>query len=233
MSQKTLSNLDNSQLAEVHESYFGEVAIHFKNHSNHLLCPITESEKKSIRTQIQFREIHSNRKPQYAQYEERYLSFETLDNRFVYVKISDIADLHFNDDGSDVYGPYPQSEYGGEPVVCPNKLVWLVIEKRDFLDEVKAAGYTQKDIDLAIHDADHADEKMKSLATDSEWVLDNGEKRTEPLINDGSLIDDFSLLSNFYEVRSEIYQSEIFISKENLSYISFPLHQRGVSRSQA
>ena len=230
MSIKTLSNLDKGQLGEVHESYFGEVAIHFKSHSNHLLCPITESEKESIRTQIQSREIHSSKTPQY---EERYLSFETLDNRFVYVKISSIADLHFNDDGSDVYGPYSQSEYGGEPVVCPDKLLWLVIEKQDFLDDVRAAGYSQKDIDLALHDADHADEKMKSLATDSTWVLDNGEKRTELLINDGSLIDDFSLLSNFYEVRSELYQSEIFISKENLSYISFPLHQRGVSRSQA
>lgn len=78
--------------------YFGEVAVHFRSGGRPLMVSIEEAARSRI----------------YAQFDERSiptLTFETLDNRTVYVRKSAISDLHFSGDAVGAFGP-EHARYG-------------------------------------------------------------------------------------------------------------------------
>lgn len=72
--------------------YFGEVAIHFRSGGRPLMVSIDEAARSSIYVQFDQRSISS-------------ITFETLDNRTVFVRKASISDLHLSSDAVDTFGP--------------------------------------------------------------------------------------------------------------------------------
>jgi len=90
---------DDAREAEDGRHYFGEVAVHFRSGGRPLMVSIDEAARSRIYTQFDTRSIST-------------LTFETLDNRTVYVRKSAISDLHFSGDAVGAFGP-EHTRYGG------------------------------------------------------------------------------------------------------------------------
>lgn len=225
------------------QTYYGEVAIHFKSGGVPLLLPITEAVHESLFGILQ--------------QDESFVKVESLDNRMVFVRRDAVSDIYFSSEAYDDYGPEVE-RYDEMLGIFPDDDFWRIAEAFDYLSEVEDEFTPELLADakskLTLTDAELEElvangsvkpedrqkvraevtertEKFIALACNVTWQFGSC-RREVPAPNNKELFERFGWLEEDPEalktpifLRTEGYHRTIAINPSALDYICIPAHK--------
>jgi transcriptional regulator with XRE-family HTH domain len=234
-------------------AYFGEVAVHFKNHPTHLLCSISYEQKNNICRQIEIAPIG-----------QKIVEFETLDNRLVILNWDKVSDLYLSHDDADKYGPYHVYLYGGQPLICDDSHFFQIVEGIDTPKELLKMGYSKVQINEvkralevpsselpievsmgiangvrnadeelerhqeSVEDAIFRRDKIIDLTYETTWMGNCGERRMESL-NAQEIVGVINCIRSdmveYIKVSSDSGCRVVYVNKDDFNLFTFPLHK--------
>jgi transcriptional regulator with XRE-family HTH domain len=182
--------------------YYGEVAVHFNGGGAPLMLPISVAERDRLVDALEGREL--------------VITFSSLDNWTVAIRLESISDLYLSSDACDEYGP-EADKYHTHLGVFPDNEFWEIVEHAevpealaelelddDRIRSVLAGLYFDEEVfqkaiaEGAASESDRKDieqdierdaPKLVERATNLAWQLSNGTMRSEYVDEDVVLAD--------------------------------------------
>lgn len=131
----TFDYTDTDEEISDDRTYFGEVAFHFAKSGANLLLPITVAVRNKL-----LHQLVGN---------EKFLTVNSIDNRFVLVRRGALKDVNIHHDACDDFGP---EEYQTKELYCqPDDDFWHIMEYADSPEHIEDL-YEKEHIEKVLHD---------------------------------------------------------------------------------
>lgn len=227
-------------------SYYGEVAIHFKEGGRPLLLSISHGMLSRLNDDLQR--------------ETNFTVLESLANQTVILRLSAVADIYLSSEAYDDYGPEHGDYEGFYELLMPDTRDWEIVEALAH-DETEREDFSPEDIlrvqnQIMITDEQYAKlvadgivapedlgaEKevnqkktdwIFSLATDLVYQISGGKRRAFSVLEPESLYEAFGeLIENPASIQSSTYirflyegwHRVAFINSQTVDYFVLPSH---------
>jgi transcriptional regulator with XRE-family HTH domain len=228
-------------------SYYGEVAVHFRESGAPLLLSISEDA---------FTRLHRD-----LQRDAAFVTVQSLANQTVLIRTKAVSDLYFSSEAHDYYGPEHDTYTDHIDTQIPDPRDWEIIEC--LADDDIGEGYDPVDIERVRNMIMITDEQYEKLIADgqikaedleseraknqaeTDRIMDaatkvtyqfsiDGKKRSVSVYNSEDLFDAFYELIDFdggispegmIRWEAEGRHRIIFINKEALDYVAIPTHK--------
>lgn len=227
-------------------SYYGEVAIHFKEGGRPLLLSVSHGALSSLNEDLQR--------------EASFVVFESLANQTVILRMSAVADIYFSSEAYDDCGPEHDDYEGFYERLMPDPRDWEIVEALAYGD-IGLEDFSSEDVSrvreqititdeqyeklvaggaIQAEDLDAEKEKKQketswifALATDMTYQLSGGKKRSIAVLDSDGLYEAFSELlegtesaqtTTYIRFRNEGWNRVAFINLEAVDYFVLPSH---------
>lgn len=150
------------------DTYCGEVTVHFKGGGKPLLLQVSNQQARQVYARMQS--------------DDFFISFDTMNNQRVALRLAAIADLYISDEIADTYGPADDTEdYASVPDNDLRAEDWPLLWRYDASDDDmtdEEHDHIQALLDRAEELEKGAHDRLRKVATQITYQLSNGVSRS-------------------------------------------------------